>query len=58
MTGKKALFLGRTKLSLIRDLVYEEYDRVTSGSTVYADNEDTVQDLREILDMINEELED
>lgn len=55
--AKKEIFLDRTQLSLIRDLVYEEYDRVTSGSTVYADNEETAQDLREILDIMNEELE-
>jgi hypothetical protein len=53
-----ATFLDRSLLSLIRDLAYEEYDRVTSGSTIYAHNEETVQDLLEILDIMNETLED
>jgi hypothetical protein len=39
-------------------LTYEEYDRVTAGRTVYPDKEETVQDLREILDHLNEILED
>lgn len=56
--SKKAIFLDRAQLSLVRDLVYEEYDRVTSGSTFYADNAETVQEMREILDTINEALED
>jgi hypothetical protein len=55
---KRALFLDRTQLALLRDLTYEEYDRVTSGSTIYADNDETAAELREILDAVNELLED
>lgn len=56
--SKKAIFLDRHQLGLLRDVTYAEYDAVTSGETFYRDNEETVQELREILDVINEALED
>lgn len=56
--AKKALFLDSYAASLLRDIVYAEYDSIASGSTVYDDNEDTKEDLREILDALDEMLED
>lgn len=56
--SKKAGFLDRTQWSLVRDIAYEEYDRVKTGSTVYGDNEGILEELKEILDMIDELLED
>jgi hypothetical protein len=55
---KKALFLDRTQLSLVRDVLYAEWDAVTSNETFYTNNAETAEDLQEILDQVNEIMED
>lgn len=54
MTGKKNVPLDEYQLQWVADLVYEEWDRVRSGNTVYGNKQETLDDLQEILDLFKE----
>lgn len=46
--------LDEYQLQWVADLVYEEWDRVRSGTTFYGNKQETLDDLQEILDLLKE----
>lgn len=51
---KKPVMLDDQQIQRLMDLVYEEYDAVTGGSTSYTDRGEAIYELRELLDTLQE----
>jgi len=51
---KKPVMLDEQQIQRLLDLVYTELDSVATGSTVYGEKEEVIEEFRELLDILED----